>query len=162
MGSEFQYFWGLVEQRLLHLGQHFWFAFEKYADYFSQQLFVTLQTFQRLGSVPQYGTSPERHWLRNSHGAKKSFDFFQTRWLGAIPIRSPGQAEFSISATRMLGHPNDRNMAAFRFFAVADCLDGGKCIDLRRFHVHENQVKTQGPKLGQRLLAIAGNDHLMI
>ena len=51
----------------------------------------------------------------------------------------------------MSGHRDDRNMAAFCFFAIADGLDCGKCIHLCRFHVHENQIKTQGAKLGQRL-----------
>ena len=62
----------------------------------------------------------------------------------------------------MSAHRDDRNMAAFCFFPIANGLDGGKRIHLCRFHVHENQVKAQGAKLGQRLPAIAGDDYLMI
>src|SRR5438309_1508007 len=81
-----------------------------------------------------------------------------------FPISSSCRAVSQASSTArwMFGHRNDRNMAAFRFFALADCLDSGKCIQLWRFHIHENQIKTQGARLGQGLLAIAGDDYLLI
>ena len=52
-------------------------------------------------------------------------------------------------------------MASLRFFPVTDGLDGGERFHLWKFNVHEDQIKTQSSKLGQRLPPAAGEDYLM-